>query len=174
MQLIGFPGCYPSDYADSMMRELCTHPNVGAVLLVSLGCEEFKRTALAESIRSSGRPAEVLVIQDRGGTARSIAEGRAIVGEMRTLVDDVQRCSFGAADLVIGTECGGSDGTSGITANPAIGLAVDGICAAGGTAMFEETCELFGCEAHMANRAATARAGACHRRRDAQSPRVPH
>ena len=54
-QLIGFPGCYLSAYADSIMTSICTHPNVGAVLLVSLGCEEFRRSDLLDAIRSSGR-----------------------------------------------------------------------------------------------------------------------
>ena len=53
--LIGFPGCFPNDYAQTMMERLCTHPNVGAVLLVSLGCESFNRYRLAETIRASGR-----------------------------------------------------------------------------------------------------------------------
>ena len=70
-QLIGFPGCYPSDYAHRVMEAICTHPNVGAVLLVSLGCEEFRRErARARRSRRSGRPVELLVIQDCGGTAR--------------------------------------------------------------------------------------------------------
>ncbi len=155
VQLIGFPGCYLSDYADSMMQSLCTHPNVGAVLLVSLGCEEFKRSALAEVISSSGRPVDVLVIQEQGGTRSTIEKGFTIVDDLRAEVEKGGRTPFTAADLMIGTECGGSDGTSALTANPAIGLAFDGICAAGGTAMFEETCELFGCEAHMTDRAVT-------------------
>src|SRR5262245_64349416 len=65
-QLIGFPGCYPSDYAQRVMQAMCTHPNVGAVLLVSLGCEEFRRGALLEAVKASGRPAELLVIQECG------------------------------------------------------------------------------------------------------------
>src|SRR5689334_2194777 len=67
VQLLGFPGCYPNAYAHRMLRQLCTHPNVGAVLLLSLGCEGFDRSGLLESIRASGRPTEVLVIQQSGG-----------------------------------------------------------------------------------------------------------
>ena len=155
VQLIGFPGCYPSDYAFTMMKRLCTHPNVGGVLLVSLGCEEFRRSELAEAVAQSGRPVTIAVIQERGGTRDTIAFGRGWVE--RTLGDlaALPRVPVGFADLVVGTECGGSDGTSGITANPAIGIAVDRLIDHGGTAMFEETCELLGCEAHMAGRAAT-------------------
>jgi len=61
--LIGFPGCYPNDYAQDMMEKLCTHPNVGAVLLVSLGCESFNRYKLKKVIEDSGRPVHNIVIQ---------------------------------------------------------------------------------------------------------------
>ncbi len=155
VQLIGFPGCYPSDYAFGMMKQLCTHPNVGAVLLVSLGCEEFRRGELAAAIAASGRPVEIAVIQERGGTRSTAAFGRDWV---RRRLDDLARTprvALAFSDLIVGTECGGSDGTSGITANPAIGIAIDHLIDQGGTGMFEETCELLGCEAHMARRAAT-------------------
>jgi altronate hydrolase len=72
VQLIGFPGCYPNAYAQRMMEAFCTHPNVGAVLVVSLGCEQFNRPRLMELIRASGRPAELLVIQKTGGTRATI------------------------------------------------------------------------------------------------------
>ena len=75
VQLIGFPGCYPNAYAQRMMEALCTHPNVGAVLVVSLGCEQFNRPRLMELIRASGRPAELLVIQKTGGTRATIEAG---------------------------------------------------------------------------------------------------
>jgi altronate hydrolase len=64
--VIGFPGCFPNDYAQKMMERLCTHPNVGAVLLVSLGCESFNRYKLEQVIRDSGRAVETLVIQKEG------------------------------------------------------------------------------------------------------------
>ena len=64
VHLIGFSGCAPNDYAELMMRQLCTHPNVGAVLLVSLGCENFQRERLLHDISASGRPASLIVIQE--------------------------------------------------------------------------------------------------------------
>ena len=160
VQLIGFPGCYPSEYALAMMKQLCTHPNVGAVLLVSLGCEEFKRGELKRAIAASGRPVEIAVIQEAGGTRETTAKGRDWV--RRTLVDLVSapRVALYPADLVIATKCGGSDGTSGITANPAIGVASDLVVDGGGVSMFEELGELFGCEHHMAGRAASPGVGA--------------
>jgi altronate dehydratase large subunit len=152
-QLIGFPGCYPNAYAQTMMEALCTHPNVGAVVVVSLGCEQFNRPRLLEVIAASGRPCQLLVIQKSGGTRATIAAGRAWVQDALSEVAQVARVPIDIADLVVGTECGGSDATSGLTANPAIGIACDRVIAAGGTAMFEELGELFGCEEHMAKRA---------------------
>jgi len=68
VHLIGFPGCYPNAYARRMMQRLCTHPNVGAALLVSLGCEGFDRNAVAAAVRESGRPVEIVGIQQEGLT----------------------------------------------------------------------------------------------------------
>jgi altronate dehydratase large subunit len=154
-QLIGFPGCYPNAYAQRMMEALCTHPNVGAVLVVSLGCEQFNRPRLVEAVRASGRPCELLVIQKEGGTRATIEAGRAWVGRAIEEIGAVPRVPLDLADLVVATECGGSDATSGLTANPAIGIACDHVVDAGGTAIFEELGELFGCEQHMADRALT-------------------
>jgi altronate dehydratase large subunit len=154
-QLIGFPGCYPNAYAQDMMEALCTHPNVGAVLVVSLGCEQFNRPHLIETIEASGRPCKLLVIQKAGGTRSTITAGRAWVEAAIEQIAETPRVPMTIADLVIGTECGGSDATSGLTANPAIGIACDHVIDAGGTAMFEELGELFGCEQHMAERAVT-------------------
>lgn len=155
VHLIGFPGCYPNDYADKMMRALLTHPNVGAVLLVSLGCESFQRAALAEHIRASSRPVSTLVIQENGGTKSAIAAGGEWVAQAVQALSGQARVPIGVSDLVIGTICGGSDGTSGITANPAVGRAFDHFIRQGAICLFEETGELVGCEAHMADRAAT-------------------
>lgn len=159
-QLIGFPGCYPSPYAEDVMRKLCTHPNVGAVLLVSLGCEEFDRSGLRKHVEASGRPVHTLVIQQAGGTSKTVEAGRAWLRETIAALEAVPRAPLDPAELIVGTKCGGSDGTSGITANPAVGVAVDHLVDAGGTAMFEELGELLGCEEHMAGRATTPELGA--------------
>lgn len=84
VQYFGFPGCYPSDYGYRLVRSLCTHSNVGAVLLVSLGCECFDRNRLESDIRASGRPCQTLVIQQEGGTSATIEKGRRIVEGLRT------------------------------------------------------------------------------------------
>jgi altronate dehydratase large subunit len=158
-QLIGFPGCYPSAYAQRVMEAICTHPNVGAVLLVSLGCEEFRRSELLASIRSSGREAELLVIQDSGGTRSSVDQGKMWVEHKLAQCNSAETVPLALNELIVGTKCGGSDGLSGITINPAVGHAFDLLVDAGATVMFEETCELIGCEDHMAKRAITAELG---------------
>lgn len=156
---IGFPGCYPNAYADRMMQQLCTHPNVGAVLLVSLGCESFNKYALERAIRASGRPVKTIIIQSTGGTRTSIREGRAWVEEQRIALDTQETVPMSVSELVIGTVCGGSDGTSGITGNPAAGRAFDQLIAEGAACIFEETGELIGCEHIMAARAVTPELG---------------
>ena len=156
VQLIGFPGCYPNAYALSMMKAVCTHPNVGGVVLLSLGCEGFNREGLGEAVRASGRPVETLVIQEAGGTARTLASGLEAVDRIKRRIAEVPRGAMALDELVVGTICGGSDGTSGISANPAVGRCFDRLVAAGATCIFEETGELIGCEDVMAARAVTA------------------
>lgn len=159
VHLIGFPGCFPSAYADRIMKQVATHPNVGAVLLVSLGCESFDRHSLAATVKASGRPVETLVIQERGGTRSTIRAGRAWVQEMVEQLRATPRGPMGVNELVVGTICGGSDATSGLTANPAAGRAFDLLIEKGATAIFEETGELIGCERFMADRAVTPELG---------------
>lgn len=155
VEYLGFAGCYPSDYAHRLVRGLATHPNVGGVVLVSLGCECFDRVRLAAEIEAAGRPCGTIVIQENNGTASSIAAGRHMVSEMREQIAYAPRKAMALSDLVIGTVCGGSDGTSGITGNPAVGRAFDTLLAHGATCLFEESGELIGCESHMMERAAT-------------------
>lgn len=155
VHLIGFPGCFPNDYAQRMMERLCTHPNVGAALLVSLGCESFNRAQLSKVIAASGRPVETLVIQKSGGTASAIAKGRDFVRQAQAEIAKVPTVDMGPSDLIVGTICGGSDGTSGISGNPAAGRAFDALVALGAACIFEETGELIGCEHIMAERAET-------------------
>jgi altronate hydrolase len=159
-QLIGFAGCYPNAYAERVMQRLATHPNVGAVLLVSLGCESFNRRELAEAVRRSGRPVRSLVLQEDGGTRAVVTAGRDWLAQTLALLADAPRTDLEPGDLVIGTICGGSDATSGLTANPAIGKAFDWLVDHGATAIFEETNELLGCERHLASRAIAPELGA--------------
>ncbi len=155
VHLIGFGGCYPNDYAARMMRMLCTHPNVGGVILLSLGCESFNRTTLREAIAASGRPVETLIIQQNGGTRKTIEQGRRLMEDLLAAVAKVPRGPLHMNEFIVGTVCGGSDATSGITANPGIGRAFDSLVEQKAGCIFEETGELIGCEDIMTARAAT-------------------
>ncbi len=155
VQLIGFGGCYPNAYAQRVLERLCTHPNAGAALLVSLGCEGFDRSQLLASVRESGRPAAVLSIQQEGGTAQTIQRGRQWIESVLPQIASVPRTPLALSDLIVGTVCGGSDAFSGITANPSVGLCFDRLVAEGAACIFEETGELIGCEQIMAARAVT-------------------
>lgn len=156
VHLIGFPGCYPNQYATRMMKALATHPNVGGVLLVSLGCESFNREGLARYVADSGRVVDTIVIQQAGGTRTAIERGVAAVAALKEkMAASEVRVPMRMNELVVATICGGSDGTSGITANPAVGRAFDRLVAAGATCIFEETGEMIGCEGPMAQRAAS-------------------
>ena len=115
-QLIGFPGCYPSAYAHRVLEALCTHPNVGAVLLVSLGCEEFRRSALRDAVLASGRPVELLVIQEEGGTTSTVAAGRAWV-EAR-LAEAASRSDRAARFLAISSSARNAAAPTGSAASP--------------------------------------------------------
>ena len=159
VHLIGFPGCYPNEYGERIMNQLCTHPNVGAVLIISLGCEGFERHRLAEAIRATGRPVETLVIQESGGTAKTIEVGNSWVRKTLDLLENTPTAEMRIDELVVGTICGASDATSGLTANPAAGRAFDLLIQRGAACIFEETGELIGCEHLMADRAATKELG---------------
>jgi altronate dehydratase large subunit len=153
---LGFPGCYSNSYASRLMTALATHPNVGAVLLVSLGCEGTDAGPIAEAVRKSGRLVEILRIQEAGGTQPSIEQGRKIVARMLSKLEQTPRIEMPVSDLIIGTECGGSDATSGIAANPAVGRAFDLLVDAGATVIIEETLEMVGCADIVAARGETA------------------
>ena len=156
VHLLGFPGCYPNDYSLRMMKALATHPNVGGAVLVSLGCEGFNRENLAGAIEASGRPVETVVIQEVGGTRSGVEKTVAAVKRMRlAMVRNERRAPLRMSDLTVGTVCGGSDGTSGIAANPAVGRAFDHLVDAGAVCIFEETGEMIGCEGVLSTRAAS-------------------
>ena len=153
--LVGFPGCYDNAYAVRLLLALGRHPNVGGVLAVGLGCEYTQPARLAEAVRRSGRPAEWLLIQETGGTAETVARGRELLREIGARVRRAARpVPMTLADLTVGCECGGSDGTSGLAGNPAAGAFFDRLVDAGGTAVIEETVEMVGLRPLLLERAA--------------------
>lgn len=133
-----------------------TNPNVGAVLMVGLGCEAFQipRWMKSYGIYESDT-FRTLTIQETGGTLKTVETGFRAVADMLPLVNQAKRSAAPASELVLALQCGGSDGYSGITANPALGVAVDMLVAQGGTAILSETPEIYGAEHLLIRRAAT-------------------
>ena len=134
-----------------------THANFAGVMVVGLGCESNQISAwLAHGGLREGENLRVFNIQDTGGTLKTVEHGIALVREMLPAANAVQRVPCSAEHLTIGLQCGGSDGYSGISANPALGAAVDLLVAHGGSAILSETPEIYGAE-HLLTRRAVSR-----------------
>jgi altronate dehydratase large subunit len=131
------------------------NPNVFSILIVGNGCEQLSPEEIAEGIAPTGKRVEVIVIQNVGGTRKTVALGRRIVKEMREDAARINREPISLGELILGTECGGSDYTSGLASNPAVGAACDMLVAEGGTVILSETPELIGAEHLLARRART-------------------
>lgn len=131
------------------------NPNFGAVLVVGLGCERIQAQDLAALIAQSGKPVRYINIQQEGGTLKASQAGVRIVREFAAQLAEQQREPFPVSKLVLGLKCGGTDATSGIAANPALGLAVDRLIDQGGTAFLSEMAELLGTERIMRQRSET-------------------
>lgn len=137
-----------------------TNPNVGAALVMALGCERNNIDGMFEFCGiEEGPRMRKLVIQDVGGTAKSIRAGIAQIEEMLPLANAFKRQTVSAEHLKLALECGGSDGFSGLSANPALGRAVDILVENGGTAILSETTEIFGVEHTLTRRARTPEIG---------------
>ena len=133
------------------------HANFAGVLIVGLGCEANQIGALLGSANLDEGPLlRTFSIQDTGGTAKTIAHGISLVEAMLPHANDIVREPVAASNLMVGLQCGGSDGYSGITANPALGAAVDLLVRHGGTAILSETPEIYGAE-HLLTRRAVSR-----------------
>ena len=123
------------------------HPNFAGVLLIGLGCEvaQIDNLVQKQNLERSEK-FRTMVIQEIGGTAKTVATGKQYVLEMLEIANSAARVRRPASDLIIGLECGGSDAFSGITANPALGVASDLIVSQGGTVILGETPEIYGAE----------------------------
>jgi altronate hydrolase len=130
------------------------HPNFAAVLVVGLGCETNQIQGLiAQEGLQEGARLVTFSIQDSGGTAQTVARGVALIRQMLPEANRVMRQPVSASHLVVGLQCGGSDGYSGLSANPALGAAVDRLVRHGGTAILSETPEIYGGEHLLTRRA---------------------
>ena len=138
------------------LRGYAAHPNFAAVLVVGLGCEVNQADALVEGLDAATRQrVRTLSIQDAGGTREAIERGQELVRELASQAAGARRSTVPASRLVVGLQCGGSDGYSGISANPALGAAVDLLVRHGGTAILSETPEIHGAEHLLTARAAS-------------------
>jgi altronate hydrolase len=152
---------------DRTLAGFAKHPNVAAYILVGLGCETGQAIHLVENERltqlgfSGGsqnrRGPVVLTVQECGGIRKTVDAGVQAIAEMLPRVNDVRRVKLTADKIMLGTNCGGSDGNSGVTANPALGVASDLLVAQGGTSIIGETPEIYGAE-HLLTRRAVSRA----------------
>jgi altronate dehydratase large subunit len=128
------------------------NPNVGAALVIELGTEEIDAGALADRIAETGKSVETLTIREVGGTSGALERGAETLEALNGAAEETRREGADASELVFGVECGGSDATSGIAANPAVGEACDRLVEHGGTACFSETPEFIGAEHVLAER----------------------
>jgi len=143
----------PADLLRRVFAGYATHPNFAAVLLLGLGCETNQIDHLV-ALTGSTSTLRTSTIQEEGGTASSIQKGIATVFEMLDHANQVSRTPVAASNLIIGLQCGGSDAYSGISANPALGAAVDILIRNGGTAILSETPEIYGAEHLLTRRSA--------------------
>jgi altronate dehydratase large subunit len=131
------------------------NPNVFSVLVVGNGCEQLSATEIAREIGSTNKKVDGIVLQDIGSMRKTVALGRKIVKEMLVEALRLGREPVPLSELILGTECGGSDYTSGLASNPAVGVACDMLVAEGATVILSETPELIGAEQILARRAQT-------------------
>ena len=129
------------------------NPNVAGVLIVGLGCETLTGEMLLEQIEPSGKPVHNITIQELGGTLKTHERGVRLLQGMAQDVAKLRRETFPLSKLMLAVECGGSDATSGLAANPAVGVAADLLIDEGGSVMFGETQEMSGTQQVLARRA---------------------
>lgn len=131
------------------------HPNLGAVLVVGLGCERFTPDEFLNALQCTGKPVDKVVIQDEGDTLKAVEKGVRIAKRFAAELDMMQRVECDASSLLIGLNCGGTDGSSGIAANPATGAMSDMLVKDGGSVILSELTELLGTEHILSARATT-------------------
>jgi altronate dehydratase large subunit len=129
------------------------NPNVTAVLVIGLGCEVVDSAMIASKIAESGKSVKNLIIQEVGGSPKTVKEGVKIAREMVSFASRLKREKANIDSLILGVECGGSDACSGLSANPALGVASNMLVREGGTIILSETTESIGAEHILAKRA---------------------
>ncbi len=150
----------PIEYLRRTLGGYAIHPNFYSTLLIGLGCEanQINNLLAAQGLTRSDR-LKAFTIQETGGTRKTVQQGIDLIKEMLPDANKVTREVVPASHLTLGLECGGSDGYSGISANPALGAAADLLVQNGGTAILSETPEVYGAEHLLTRRAATKEVG---------------
>lgn len=143
------------ELVERALTNLGCNPNLGAVLVVSLGCEGISAETVAQGIAATGKPVEIVRIQSEGGYFGALREAGLKAQDLSRRISNAQREEVSFAELRLGVKCGASDPTSGLASNPAVGEAVDRLIEAGGSAVFGETTELVGAEHILARRCAS-------------------
>jgi len=146
-------GCGLDEMVANTLIGVGCNPNVAGVLLVGLGCETLTSEFLAEGIEKTGKPVEIVICQRDGGTLKTIEKGTRILQQMAQEVAVLRREPFPLSKLTLAVECGGSDATSGLAANPATGVAADMLIDEVGTVIFSEPQEMTGTQHVLARRA---------------------
>src|SRR5262245_10228491 len=148
---------------DRTLAGFARHPNVGAFILIGLGCETGQAMHLVQgehldliTLGGTKKKPLVLTIQESGGIAKTVEAGVKAVVDLLPVVSEFRRVQLAAKHIMLGTNCGGSDGNSGVTANPALGVASDLVVQQGGTSILGETPEIYGAE-HLLTRRASSR-----------------
>ena len=136
-----------------VLSHLGQSPNVGAALIVSLGCEGTDHQRIYEEIKATGKPVEIIHIQELGGTSRSIQAGIDAAQRLVQEISGIQRVPADISNLIMSIKCGGSDTTSGMASNCVIGYVADKLVDLGATVVFGETTEFLGGEHILARRA---------------------
>ena len=131
------------------------HPNLAGVVVMGLGCESVDPETVADAISASGKPVETVVLQKSGGAVNASQLARSRIEALRAELLPGRREEIGISSLLLGIKCGGSDATSGIISNPALGKAVDRFLDMGGSVAFGETTELIGAEDGIVSRGRT-------------------
>lgn len=144
------------DLTVATIKGIATNPNVVAAVLVSLGCESNQPAEIAAHIEASGRRAEIVAVQVAGGITQAYERVRELADRFAEEVNAAEREPVDVSELLVGLECGGSDAWSGLTANPALGVASDQLVDEGATVMLGETPEVIGAEHLLAARASSA------------------
>jgi arabinonate dehydratase len=158
-------GCPDGSAVSQTMRVLAAylgHPNVGGALVIELGCEKTNLAAfgrfLGGTVQAPAKPVVTIGVQQSGGTGGTVREGLKRVAELLPIVNETARSRVSVGEMSLGLKCGGSDAFSGVSANPALGVASDLLVARGGTSILTEVPELFGAEPILYRRAKSAEA----------------